>query len=199
MKELPEGHFNEQVEGPFLVSLVEQVKELKGWFIEVGSLYGKSSVIIGQKIKEIGDTLLCIDIWGRCEHDLAEEIGEAIKYYPERSGDSLEIFQANVERFGLDSTIDFLQARSEEVCAYWESPIRFVFIDGCHEYEFVKRDTEWRKHLVNGGFIVFHDYHTPWAGVKKAVDEVMNADKDFVEFANMHTIKAFKRVKGGAE
>lgn len=191
---LPDGHFNAEVEGVFLVSLIDEIKELEGQFVEIGSLFGKSSVIIGQKIKEIGGILNCIDVWGQCEYDLAEEIGDAIRFYPKRPKNSFEIFCNNIKRFELTEVINPIKMRSEFAFNTWSIPLKFVFVDGCHEYEFVKKDILWKRFLVPGGVMVFHDYHTPWKGVKKAVDELMNKDSAFKMLADCHTIKAFKRL-----
>lgn len=47
----------------------------------------------------------------------------------------------------------------------------FVFLDGDHGYEAVKRDiTRWMKKIKIGGYICGHDY--PRKTVKKAIDEI---------------------------
>jgi hypothetical protein len=64
-------------------------------------------------------------------------------------------------------------------CANWieDGSLDFAFIDGCHQYEFVKRDLEayWDK-VQEGGVVAGHDYNgmgdrRGWFGVKRAVDE----------------------------
>lgn len=53
----------------------------------------------------------------------------------------------------------------------------FVFIDGNHAYEYVKKDIElWYPKIADGGFICGHDYGV-YNGVKKAVDEIFSKDK----------------------
>ncbi len=197
MKKLPEGHFNVELEGPIMVSAVNAVKSLEGGFVEIGSLFGRSAVLIGQLLEPLGAQLTCIDVWGECEHDLKDEIGDAIKYYPARPKNSFQIFKNNIERFHLEDTIIPVRNRAKVVFSIWEEPLRFLFVDGCHEYEFVKKDALWKKFLVTKGIIIFHDYHTPWHGVRKAVDEVVGSDPDFTEFASSHTIKAFVRLRNG--
>lgn len=55
----------------------------------------------------------------------------------------------------------------------WEeigAPFDFVFIDGCHHYEYVLKDTQNAlKHTVPGGIIVWHDY-----GMVKDVSQVVD-------------------------
>lgn len=48
----------------------------------------------------------------------------------------------------------------------------FIFIDGEHSYENVKRDIEKALNLIQaGGILAGHDYAMPWEGVIKAVNE----------------------------
>jgi len=49
----------------------------------------------------------------------------------------------------------------------------FVFIDGDHDYENVKRDILfWKERIAPGGLLSGHDY-PGWPGVRQAVDEVL--------------------------
>jgi predicted O-methyltransferase YrrM len=48
----------------------------------------------------------------------------------------------------------------------------FIFIDACHEYEYVRKDTQSAMLMLRpGGMIVWHDYEAGWPGVVRAVDE----------------------------
>jgi predicted O-methyltransferase YrrM len=50
-------------------------------------------------------------------------------------------------------------------------PFDLIFIDGCHYYEYVKKDTENAlRNLRRGGVIVWHDYGE-FKDVSRAVDE----------------------------
>lgn len=50
----------------------------------------------------------------------------------------------------------------------------FIYIDGIHLYEYVKKDIlNWTPKIKKGGFICGHDYnHYQHPGVNKAVDEI---------------------------
>jgi len=49
-----------------------------------------------------------------------------------------------------------------------------VYIDGNHEYDYVKRDIlNYQKLIKPNGFITGHDYEDGWPGVEKAVDECL--------------------------
>jgi hypothetical protein len=54
-----------------------------------------------------------------------------------------------------------------------DASLDFVFIDGNHSYEHVKKDTAlWAPKVRAGGLVSGHDYDSPFhTGVKKAVDE----------------------------
>jgi predicted O-methyltransferase YrrM len=50
--------------------------------------------------------------------------------------------------------------------------VDFIYIDGLHTYEQIKKDIYNYKQLIKpGGFIGGHDYHPNWSGIIKGVDE----------------------------
>lgn len=181
----------------FLAQLTVLVKDLEGDYLEVGSLAGRSSVIIGTAAKESGVRLSCVDVWDSGKWDaIAEELGTRAKRYPKRPQKISEIFRTNMERLGLSETITPIMDKSENVLAGWSKPLKFIHIDGCHEYEFVKRDIEWRNHLVKDGIICFHDYQKKWPGVIKAIDEAFNHDENFSRVLKpVRSVVAFRRDK----
>jgi predicted O-methyltransferase YrrM len=86
-----------------------------------------------------------------------------------------------VKRFKREvaaGAVQVIRATSDDVAALIEDwSLDWVYIDGDHTYEFVKRDLEQYLPKVRKGGIIFgDDYHTyvgEWfkAGVVKAVDE----------------------------
>jgi predicted O-methyltransferase YrrM len=51
-----------------------------------------------------------------------------------------------------------------------------VFVDACHQYEFVRSDSANALRLVRpGGVVLWHDYELGWPGVVKAVDALRSA------------------------
>jgi predicted O-methyltransferase YrrM len=49
----------------------------------------------------------------------------------------------------------------------------FVFIDGCHNYDYVKNDTlKALSVIAYNGLIVWHDYQECWSGVIKYLNEL---------------------------
>lgn len=71
------------------------------------------------------------------------------------------------------SQVEFLNVTSEEAMnKFQEKSLDFIYIDANHQYEFVKKDLEFKKFIKDGGIIAGHDYISH-AGVKRAVDEVL--------------------------
>lgn len=67
------------------------------------------------------------------------------------------MFDRNVDESGLGHKIFPIQGWSSEVAKEWRSPIDFLFIDGCHKYNYVKADFEMWAPFVRQ-YIAFHDY-----------------------------------------
>ena len=191
---LPSGHYHPKGL-QFLAKLISMTKGLKGGYLEVGSLAGRSSVVIGLEAKGNGDQLFCIDIWDSGEWAvIADEIGVNVKRYPERPKNIYNIFKDNMKKFGLQNMVFPIMDRSENVLKKWSKPLKFIHIDGCHEYEFVKIDTGWKNHLVKDGIICFHDYDKSWKGVKKAINESFYNDNRFRGIGLAASLLAFRRL-----
>ena len=55
-----------------------------------------------------------------------------------------------------------------------DGSVDFIYVDGSHEYEDVKRDIElYLPKIKQGGFIAGHDYMDYFEGCKKAVQETV--------------------------
>lgn len=168
--QLPPGSFTYD-DSQIVARSLNRVKGIGGDCLEIGSDLGRSSVLIGEIIKG-SSRLFCIDIWSNDTwNDMASRLGERASMYPRRDPNALEIFKSNIKSRGLDAVVTPMRGKSEEVIKHFHSPLRFIFVDGCHEYEYVRKDTEWVNYLVEDGEIVFHDYTDSWPGVKTAVNE----------------------------
>ena len=61
----------------------------------------------------------------------------------------------------------------------WYGTRDLVFVDACHEYEYVRNDTEIAFRLSRlGGLIVWHDYGI-WVGVTRALNDFYSRDPRF--------------------
>lgn len=58
-----------------------------------------------------------------------------------------------------------------------------VFVDGGHDYETCKSDTENAFKLIRpGGLVIWDDYNVDWPGVMRAIDEVDAQGHDLIFF-----------------
>jgi len=120
-------------------------------YTEIGAWKGESAVIASKYFKKITS----IDPYlGKEMKIVLEDYYKNTKNTPgctliqEKSDDAVDLFD--------DESIDIL------------------YIDGNHEYEYVKDDfINYHDKVKTGGIIAGHDYTNSWPGVKKAVDEML--------------------------
>ena len=193
---LPNGWLKER-EAIYLAHLVNSVAELEGSFLEVGSFYGRATVAIGTEVKKLNSQLYCIDIWNEKMTGKDEIERERIldTYRAKRGGrdiysrgDPYLIFTENIKAWKLDDTVIPMIGFSSTVMNTWRTPLRFIFIDGNHEYKYVQMDCLWRHFLVDSGIIAFHDYR---GGIKKAINKEMGNDPNFHVIGGARSIIAF--------
>jgi predicted O-methyltransferase YrrM len=83
-----------------------------------------------------------------------------------------EVETAARERLGSFKFAIFIQKFSNDAIPDISEDLDFVYIDGNHEYEFVKDDIANYYPLLNeGGILAGHNYTPGWPGVIQAVDE----------------------------
>jgi tetratricopeptide (TPR) repeat protein/predicted O-methyltransferase YrrM len=153
----------------------------EGVIVEIGSFCGYSTI-----------WLACGSKWAEREKVYAID--------PQNDpllGDNEVIFKENIKKTGVKDWVIPLIMTSEEAAKNWNGdPIRLLFIDGNHEYEYVRKDfVLWNPYLIDGGVIVFHDYFSVrWPGVLKCVNEnIFHSDK-FGELGTIDSILyAFKK------
>lgn len=68
--------------------------------------------------------------------------------------------------------IEWIKEYSHVASEQIDTELDYVYVDGNHKYEYVKRDIEeYYKKLKPGGVIAGHDFCLPWTGVIEAVTE----------------------------
>lgn len=133
--------------------------------VEIGSYLGASACFIAHGLKR-GGKLYCIDTWGNNNMSYSDQDIDS----DER--DTYQEFVRNTERH-KDKIIS-LRGWSYsmiEIIKHAEHHIDFLFIDGDHKYEGVKKDWDLFSPLLKkGSLVAFHD--TGWAaGVNKVIKE----------------------------
>jgi glycosyltransferase involved in cell wall biosynthesis/predicted O-methyltransferase YrrM len=145
-------------EGKFLYYAVRNCTG-KGVVVEIGSWKGKSTVFIGKGSQSAGK----------------------IKVYaidPHIEG-TYEEFKVNIKNAELNDIVIPAVKTSEEAAKDFAEPVEFIFIDGDHEYESVKKDFElWFPKLINKGIIAFHDT-VAWPGPRKVVKKYILKSRYF--------------------
>lgn len=131
----------------------------EGAIVEIGSYKGKSAVVMALGSKA-----------GR---------REAVNSVDPHLEGTKDIFMKNVKAFGVEDYVKAIVATSFAGRKLFDSKIRLLFIDGCHEYEFIKNDILlWKDLMIDGGVIVFHDIN--WKTVARAIDELIKPSGDFI-------------------
>ena len=128
--------------------------------LEIGSYCGKSAIFLGTACKENNAVLFSVD-----HHTGSEEQQPGQEYFDpdlldQETGkiDTLRLFRKTIADFDLGDSVIPIIGRSEVIGRAWNTPLSLIFIDGSHAYESVLNDYQiWSKHLLPGGYLVFHD------------------------------------------
>lgn len=128
--------------------------------LEIGSYCGKSAIFLGTACKENNAVLFSID-----HHTGSEEQQPGQEYFDpdlldKETGriDTLRLFRKTIDDFDLGNTVVPIISLSEVIGRAWSTQLSLIFIDGSHAYESVLNDYQiWAKHVLPGGYLVFHD------------------------------------------
>ena len=101
------------------------------------------------------------------EENIKEVWDETLDVYPCKTGVRFKdsYFENKITQLlGNSQTFDFSD---------YHGTIDLVFVDACHHYDHVKRDTDNAFKLIKpGGVILWHDYASYAPGVIKALNEI---------------------------
>lgn len=155
-------------EGFFLYETARRIKG-KGSIVEIGSWMGKSTICLaaGSKISH-GSKVTAIDPH-KGEYTKNNKIGKKSPTYKK--------FQKNVSEVSLLSYINPIIATSQKAAKNWKKPIKFLFIDGLHDYKNTHLDYSlWSPFVQNDGIIAFHDAFCGHVGPERVVKEILHKD-----------------------
>lgn len=145
---------------------------IRGDLLEIGALFGKSAIVLGQHAKPQEKVIVC-DIFEDAEGD-AENVEENIQSY---TGLNRAKFEENYSKWVDQLPVVIADLSTNIVNKVESQSLRFAHIDGSHLFEVVRMDIANTRTLLNeNGIVVMDDFralHTP--GVAAAVwDAVSN-------------------------
>ncbi len=151
--------FLDPEEGSALFRLALEASR-QGPCLEIGGYCGKSALYLGSACCARGGILFSVD-----HHRGSEEQQPGEAYFdPElldpRQGriDTLPFFRRAIEVAGLQQTVVPIVSASLVAARAWATSLALLFIDGGHALDTVLSDYDaWARHLIPGGYLLFHD------------------------------------------
>jgi predicted O-methyltransferase YrrM len=136
---------------------------------ELGTFDGKTSANLAANLGAEAD-IVTIDI-DPMQRTLLPIGKQDLKFVrKERVGIKIDASANILQLYGDTARFDF---------SPWYGTRDLVFVDACHEYEYVRNDTDVAFRLSHSrGLIIWHDYGT-WAGVTRALNEYHSRDPRF--------------------
>jgi len=172
-------------EGELLYNLAKNCKG-HGVIIEIGSWKGKSTVWLG-KGSQAGKN---IKVYAIDPHT-----GEL--HHKRRYGDNIwtfDEFKDNIINSGVSDVIEPIVSTSKKAALMINEAVEFIFIDGDHSYELVKKDFEcWFPKVIEGGIMAFHDTNGRY-GPTRLVHEAVFKSKHFKNFNFVDSIMFVSKV-----
>jgi len=160
-------------EAVFLWKIAKQTPP-GGYLVEIGRAEGGSTILLAAATEKIG-TVVSFDNDPVNDKLLSQTIAAAGLY--------AELFVADSQTYDT-SKLEF--------------PVHFLFIDGEHTYEGVKRDFDnWWETIIVGGILVLHDVDDMTlmnTGPSFLYPEILKMD-NFEEIGRAGSVRALRRIK----
>ena len=120
--------------------------------VEIGSFRGRSAIVMGLAAAE-GVRLFAID-----PHAGNDRGPREIDGYAEEAERDVRAFRANLERAGVDASVEHLRMPSQEALGELRGEAELVYVDGAHRYRPARDDIAgWGARLRPGGRLLVHD------------------------------------------
>ncbi len=155
------------------IELYEIAKSSEYPIIEVGAYKGRSTSILGLGSKN-GNKVKIYSIDPFTCHGTFKE--------------NYKNFLENIEKAGVKDLVYPIPKTSDK--AEIPDKVGLLFIDGSHEYKWIKHDLlKFKQNVIDKGYISMHDFH--FEGTKKVFDEIIypNLFKNG-KFTNFKLIKS---------
>lgn len=154
-----------------------------GVFVEVGVFLGRSLYQLAYHTKDKDIKVYGVDYWPK---------GKTIKFkkkenFPKDLLTWDQVYDKAVDNLKEFDHVTLIRKDSSEASKMFEDgSVEFIFLDGSHTYEGVKKDLKsWFPKLKENGVIAGHDYKNGHPGVEQAVNEF---------FGNKAKISAYNSV-----
>jgi len=147
----------------------------KGDVVEIGSWQGRSSSFLARATTESKNgKFFAID-------HFKGNVGKE-HYYVVKENDLSDLkrgFIENMSKIDLANNINLMDMPNDVAVKYFsKKSIRFLFIDGDHTSEGVKKDIDlFFPLLVDGALIIFDDYSKRFPGLLHEIDELLSKNK----------------------
>ena len=148
---------------------VEQIEPKEGTvFVEIGAWFGRSTCYMAECIRESGKNIKfdVVDTWEGTQNSkhLTDPYGGCV----------YDVFIDNMTTAGVIDYITPVKTTSHQAAERYDNEtLDFVFIDGDHSYDIVRKDIElWLPKVKKAGTIAGHDYFNA-PDVRRAVHELL--------------------------
>lgn len=166
-------------EGELLYRLARELRSANP-IVEIGSWKGRSTIYLGYGSRSGAS----VPIYAVDPHTGAPEqhriFGADLSTFQE--------FTGNIQRAGIADLVRPVVKASVDAAKEWSGSISLLFIDGAHDYEYVRADFDhWVPFVEPGGIVAIHDTNVPvYPGVKQVVLESVFGSNGFrkVRFVN---------------
>ena len=181
----------------------EKIENIEGWFSK------EDAKIFYETIPNLKGNGAMVEIGSWCgkslifSHLISTEKKNTCKKYSidpfltskDAPNGMYEKFLDNLKKYNLEKEIIHIKEKSNTVGLNFKDDIEYLFIDGFHSYEYVKRDFElFSKKVIIGGYILIHDVSNWYGPTQLVYDLAENTDNiKFLDFAGKTVI--VKKVK----
>ena len=131
-----------------------------GTWLEVGTYCGKSTVHLGAAARSTGARLVTLDHHrGSEENQPGWEWHDASLVDPHTGRlETLPSLRHTLWDASLDDVVSVVVGTTQQVAAWWTTPLQLLFLDGNHTETVAQHDyAAFARHLVPGGTLLIHD------------------------------------------
>jgi predicted O-methyltransferase YrrM len=147
-----------------------------GTWLEIGSYCGKSTVHLGAAARQVGAQLVTLDHHRGSEENQPGWEWHDASLVDAHTGrlDTLPSLRRTLWDTHLDSAVSVLVATTQQVAAWWTTPLTLLFLDGNHTSEVARHDyLAFARHVVPEGLLCVHDVFADPADGGRAPYEVV--------------------------